>query len=84
MKTTVELYNLKSEKTVQAMGSTSIKIKQKETTIQLCTKCGYFKPKKENDLNPYCSRCGEKMISECFYCEKPITDPRASFCEISP
>jgi hypothetical protein len=58
-----------------------MKIKQKETTIQLCTKCGYFKPKKEDDLNPYCSRCGEKMISECFYCEKPITDPRASFCE---
>jgi len=58
-----------------------MKIKQKETTIQLCTKCGYFKPKSEDGLIPYCSRCGEKMISECFYCEKPITDPRASFCE---
>jgi predicted amidophosphoribosyltransferase len=21
------------------------------------------------------------MISECFYCEKPLTDPHASFCE---
>ncbi|MBT3937038.1 MAG: hypothetical protein HOK94_05720, partial [Candidatus Marinimicrobia bacterium] len=43
--------------------------------------CGFFKPAKNDGNTEYCSRCGEQMISECFYCEKPLTDPHASFCE---
>jgi len=57
-----------------------MKIKQLRDPIQLCVKYGYFKPKSEDGSISYCSRCGEKMISECSYCEKPITDPHATFC----
>jgi predicted RNA-binding Zn-ribbon protein involved in translation (DUF1610 family) len=58
-----------------------MKVKHLEETIQLCTKCGFFKPAKNDGNTEYCSRCGEQMISECYYCEKPLTDPHASFCE---